>query len=380
MMPSIQETKRGRAPWGLLGMIALVLSLEGYLARHSLDFSRPEGTEWRLSGRAARRKDLRDPVLCFGSSMVKQAMIPRVVGRSLGKPVYNLAICGGPAPASYFLLRRALQAGAQPAALMVEFHPAGLAVSQAHFSGNWPHLLGARELADLAVTAGDPDFFAESVLAAFLPSVRDRHEIRAHVRGALRGEKTSLARYNLPMGRNVRVNRGAKIIPKNPTFQGEIAPHLRQTLLCDTWSCHPVNARYIRRFLELANERKIPVFWVIPPFAPGLQIEREKKGLDALYRQFVGGWQDRFPNLTVIDGLRSGYKNATFIDAMHFDWQGAYAFSTDVAAVVGNRLSDPNGGLRWLRLPDYRDPTPEIPLEDFARSVAIVNQRESSRR
>ncbi|SIN81403.1 Protein of unknown function [Singulisphaera sp. GP187] len=380
MMPPAPAMNRGPAPWGLLGMIALVLAIEGYVSRHEFDFTRPEGVEWRLSGQAARRPDLRGTILCFGSSMVKQGLLPRVVGRELGQPVYNLAMCGGPAPANYFLLRRALESGAKPAAILVEYHPGGLAVDQAHFASYWPSLLEVRELASLGQAAGDPLFFAESVVAKLLHTVRNRHELREHVQGALQGEARSFRRHNLPLQRNVQANRGAKVIPKNPAFQGEIAPHLRQTLLDASWSCNRINAVYIQRFLELAKQRQIPVFWIIPPFSPDLQREREQTGLDARYRQFVAGWQARFPNLTVLDGLRSGYQNSTFTDAMHFDWQGAYSFSADVAAVVGKRLVAPDDGRRWLALPTYRDRAAEVLLEDFAQSVAIVNQPKSTRR
>ena len=102
-------------PRGLLGMLALVALAETFVAHRALDLCRPEGWEWWLSGQAARRQDHREAVLCFGSSMVKQGVLPRVVSRPLGKPAYNLAMCAGPPPASYFLLRRARQSGARPA-------------------------------------------------------------------------------------------------------------------------------------------------------------------------------------------------------------------------------------------------------------------------
>lgn len=369
--PTAPRTRRRPIPWGLLGTLALVLAVEGALASRALDLSRPEGWEWWLSGQASRRQPRRDAVLVFGSSMVKQGLIPRVVGRPLGRPAYNLALCAGPAPASYFLLRRALDSGCRPAAILVEFHPGGLTAGHALYSAYWPHLLGFRELADLAWSARDPGFFAGAAVARALPSARDRDEIRAQVLAALRGESRSQRPYNVALRRNIRANRGAKVIPKNPQYRGEVAPHLRASLLATPWACTPVNAVYVGRFLALAESRGIPAFWLLPPFAPGAQADRERAGLDASYRQFARGWQARFPGLVVVDGLRTGYADSTFTDAMHLDWQGACSLSADVADVVGRHLARGTPGPRWVALPGYRERAVDVPLEDFARSVAI---------
>jgi len=361
-------------------MLALIVFIECGIAKHGLDIARPEAWEWWLSGRAARRHTEGKPILCFGSSMVKQAVIPRVIGRKLNKTVYNLALCAGPVPSSYHLLRRALDSGSRPEALLVEFHPAGLTESPSLYVDYWPHLLEFRELADLSLTARDPGFFATTTMARLLPSVRDRNSIRANLRAALRGESESNRRYNEPLRRNVLANRGAKVIPKNPQFRGEIADHLKRTLLTETWACHPVNRTYMDRFLSLAKAHDIPVFWLLPPFSPTLQAERERKGLDARYREFASRWQARYPNLVVVDGLRSNYADPVFIDAMHVDREGACAFSNDLADVLRDRLSKAPDNSRWITLPGYREHTSEAMIEDFARSVAVVNEAAARRR
>ena len=65
---------------------------------------------------------------------------------------------------------------------------------------------------------------------------------------------------------------------------------------------------------------------------------------------------------------------------MHLDWQGAGAFSADVAEVVDRHLADPARGPRWVALPGSRERASDVPLEHFARSVAVVNQKESQRK
>ena len=69
MSPFARQTMRGLVPWGLLGMLVLVLASERFVARPALDFTRPD----------------------------------------------------------YFMLRRALAAGTRPSAMVVEYHPQCLA-------------------------------------------------------------------------------------------------------------------------------------------------------------------------------------------------------------------------------------------------------------
>src|ERR1700710_913157 len=92
-----------RLPWGFLGMLVLVLGFERFVDRHSLDFTRPESQDWRSNGKAARSKVKGRDVLVFGTSMTQQSLLPRVLSEKTGGPAYNLSICAGQAPSSYFL-------------------------------------------------------------------------------------------------------------------------------------------------------------------------------------------------------------------------------------------------------------------------------------
>ncbi len=372
-----RRAKGSALPAGLIGMVVLIVAIECGISRRGLELSRPEAWEWWLSGQAARRQAEAAPILCFGSSMVKQAVIPRVIGKQLQRPVYNLSLCAGPAPSSYLLLKRALDSGSRPSAILVEFHPAGLTESPSLYLDYWPHLLGIPELADLAISAREPSFFAQTTLAHLIPSIRDRNPIRASLQAALRGASESNRQYNEPLRRNVLANRGAKVIPKNPEFHGEIADHLQRTLLTDSWACHPVNLAYAHRFFALARSKSIPVFWLMPPFSPSLQAQREQRGLDAAYREFARRCQQRYDNITVVDARHSNYPDPVFIDAMHVDWQGAYAFSADLAEVLSRSVSQSSTDPRWITLPNYREPTPNVMIEDFAHSVAVVNEGRS---
>src|SRR5690349_4029234 len=107
----MRSTERYRLPGGPLGMLAMVVVVEFFVARHDRDFSNVWVQPWKLSGEAATHTAKRFDMLCFGDSLVMHGVVPRVVAESLGRPVLNLAVAKGQMPTSFFLLRRAIEAG-----------------------------------------------------------------------------------------------------------------------------------------------------------------------------------------------------------------------------------------------------------------------------
>src|SRR4051794_22363536 len=114
---------RSQVPWGLIGAIITVLGVESFIMGRELDLIRPERYEWRLARRAADKKSQGCDVLCFGTSMVKQGVFPAIIERRTGLRTYNFAVCAGRTESSYYLLRRALEAGARPSAILMDVHP-----------------------------------------------------------------------------------------------------------------------------------------------------------------------------------------------------------------------------------------------------------------
>src|SRR5262249_14838585 len=150
-----------------------------------------------------------------------QGVIPAVLERATGRRAYSLAVCAGSAPAAYFLLRRALAAGARPAAVLVEFHPALLAAPPRSALAYLPDLAGLRDALDLSWATGDPGLFASMLLARALPTAKDRGQIRLLALAALRGEDASLRGYTMATLRQYRINRGARIDARQPGYRGE---------------------------------------------------------------------------------------------------------------------------------------------------------------
>ena len=134
----LRESRRAR---GFLGMLVLVAAVETHLARHELDITNPGAAILRYASRAARRKAANCEILCLGDSLIKFGIVPGVIEERLGRRTYNLAVVGGQAPGSYFLLRQALAAGAHPSALLVDFKPNFLAEDPRGSERQWTELV-----------------------------------------------------------------------------------------------------------------------------------------------------------------------------------------------------------------------------------------------
>src|SRR4051794_24059545 len=99
-------------PWGLLGMLAVVLAVEAFAAHHEDDlFLRVDAWSWKQTGRRAERAGIKSRVVCLGDSLVQVGVAPPIIEKYTGLSTCNLAISGGQPASSYYLLRRVLAAG-----------------------------------------------------------------------------------------------------------------------------------------------------------------------------------------------------------------------------------------------------------------------------
>src|SRR5262249_14919578 len=91
-MSGTRRNSRAGLPGGLLGMIALVVAVEGFVVSDPLRFvGNPDRLGWRTTRRvAAGGEARRSEVLCFGDSLVKHGVYPTVVESVLGRRAFNL--------------------------------------------------------------------------------------------------------------------------------------------------------------------------------------------------------------------------------------------------------------------------------------------------
>jgi hypothetical protein len=364
------ETRSGdRKGWpgGFLGLLVLVLAIESSVDRHAIDFATPERWAWQQSGRLARRVGTESEILCFGDSEMKMGIAPALIEERTRRRTFNLAVPGGHSPSSYYLLRRAIEAGARPPAVLVDFEMNFLSGSPQGIAHEWSALLDTRDSLELAWMARDAGLLATITLDRLVPSVRYRSSIRNTLAAALRSERIS-RRADIDMLLiNWRLNQGAQILPRNPAFQRPGIKVDRELMESPPWRCSPLYATYLRRFLALAASKGIAVVWVLPPVIPEVQAHRDERGDTARFTRFVQRFAAEFRNVTVLDARFCGYPHTVFYDQVHPDRQGAFLLSNALADRLGHFL-DGRTLPQWVDLPPYREQPADTRLRDMVQT------------
>ncbi len=362
----------GAFPWGFLGAIGLIVVVEltmGTWANRSGPSSQL-ALSWSSSCRAAGEPEARAEVVCFGDSLAKLAIVPRVLEHELGLSAYNLSVLAGQAPGSFMLLKRLLESGHRPRAILVDFACPLLSVPPGRNLDCWAEIADGGDCLDLVVRGGEPWLAAEITARTILPSWR----VRAGFRTRLGLEPV---RVPGPEGailtRNWLVNQGAQVAPK--AFL-PVAGALPEPYTGGSWAWRPdpTNERYVDAFLGLAESRGIPVFWLIPP-SRRERIERlGPAGVAAAHARFVAQRLARFPGLTVLDGQRLRWDDWGFRDPTHLNRDGAIAFSLAVARAIQALIPNHHGprSVDLAQTQARRTPGLESLVEDLDQSRAIL--------
>ena len=346
-------------------MLALVALGEAIVGRVEPSIIGVEPWDWRRTGAASVSPEVQSAaVLCFGDSLVKLGVQPRVLEAGLGKGrrAYNLALCAGRAPSSYFLLRRALEAGAKPEALVVDFNDSFLAEPPETTIRLYSELLRFREARELAGTMSRPDFASTVLTFQGLKAAKNRFEIRRAILDSLLGRwDGGKQAASVALRKNWKANRGGQVMPKvaTPLPDDSAAWAWVQP---SGWRADPTNLAYLSAFFELAEARKIPVFWLLPPLHPGFTARRVELGLDVPIDAFVAQIVAKFPQVVVVDGRRAKYDASVFIDMAHLDLDGSRRLSEALGSVVAQGLSRPD--VRVVAL--LPSPAPRVAAEGAA--------------
>ncbi|MFO0954375.1 MAG: hypothetical protein U0835_25095 [Isosphaeraceae bacterium] len=373
-----------RAPWGLVGMLALVALVEGAVARRVDGLVGVDQWGYLHARRAADREAGGAKILGLGDSLTKYHVVPPLVRERSGRALVNLAVAGSQPPASLYLFRRALAAGARPEAVVVDFATPMLRGGPRFSLVQWPFLLDPAEAADLAWLARDATLFASVTTAWALPSLRCRASARARVVAALQGKDDDRRRAGQAFRRNVEKNGGAYLFAAYPPEYGRswMTPEKADAIVREGYRrfyCDPINARAIDRILSLARSRGVRVFWVLPPVIGPVQDRLEASGYEADLCRFVAGWQRRYPNLTVVDARRSVADPGAFHDPNHLAAPAAASYSLALGDLLRDALSRP-GSPGWARLPNC--PSRPLPpgFEDAAASELALAAPDARRK
>jgi hypothetical protein len=348
--PPIRQARR--IPVGLLGMLVLVSVVETTISARRLDFTTVWADDWRCAAGAASHHVKGRDVLCFGDSLVKIGVYPKVIEARTGLKSYNLAVNAGTVPATYFLLRQALNAGAKPKAIVVDFFALMLPDDSLKATRRFSELATPGDCLELAMLEGAPEFLSATLLGKLLPSYKCRFEVRNSIKAALEGRRASPWPDQAGIWENWKSQDGAQPMPGNPN-RLLATPMLLSDLAPVGWTCDPINATYVEKFLALAGSRNIPVFWLMPPVSPEIQVYRDLRRTDEAYDRFARATLERHPDVTVLDARHSGYDGSVFIDPIHLDKRGAKALTSDLASRLVDRLGGRNQAEHWVALPTF---------------------------
>ena len=124
-------------------------------------------------------------------------------------------------------------------------------------------------------------------------------------------------------------------------------------------------------FLKLAEEHGIEVVWVVLPISPECLVRCDQLGASAAFDGLLRDHMNRFRNLRVVDGRRSGFPVGYFFDELHFNRTGAKIFTADVAArdFLAAREA---GADRWSTLPRFAPEKYRGKIEDISESRASI--------
>jgi len=369
-MSWLSLTARRSIPLGFLGMLALIGVGESFVSRNDLRFSHFDADAWKATRTAAHHLPA-GGVLLFGDSQIEFGISPITVESRLGQPTQSLALRRAQPPATYFLLREALQSGAVPAAIVVNFAPHLLEFDLDWNERFWPELANVDECLDLAQTLGAPSVFGPLALSRLLPSYLERQQIRENLMAGFRGETPTMPLSIQMTRRNRGMNRGAFLLTKRPPdFQHETGPWgvPRKPI----WTPAPANEAYIHRFLQLAAKHQIPVFCAVMPVVSKLKRLSESSGEEKAYYAWLGKLLVRYPQLRILDWRSSGYPDSMFIDAIHLDVEGAVSTGLALADYLAVHLKEAGTGERWVRMPPFRSDGSQFAIEHHIISDRIV--------
>jgi hypothetical protein len=380
-----ESRPRGAWPAGLIGAVGLIALSQGLIARNpgDVDVHSRLGASWESAYRSAAGDESRAEILCFGDSLIKLGILPRVLEACLGQSAYNMAVLGGQPPTAHFLLRHVLESGHRPRALIVNFSPLLLGMDPRVGLEWWATLPPAAERLELAWRAGDPALAASLILHGAMLSLSCRDAFRTAVGFAsfetARQEERPATDERDALLRNWRLNRGAQVAPRPfVPIQGSLPRPYDGAGW--RWQPHPVHAYYADRFLDQAQALGIPVFWILPPAEAGWLDRNARIGTLGAYRRYVRENVARFPVLTVLDMQRAGWDRSWFRDPIHLNRDGAIRLTLAVADAIARVRTTKEQPGRWVT-PDDGGSAPPRPfqelLEDLDQSRLAVNAGES---
>jgi hypothetical protein len=312
-------------------------------------------------------------ILVLGDSMVSHGVAVKVIKQATGLEGYNLSFSGAQTPITYYLFREALNSGAKPKFVVVDFFPKLLDSDPWFNVENIPFITTFSDCIELAWNNRDANLLGSLLTRKALPSARCRDSLRTAITDAFKGAGNLPRVTNRALVRNREFNRG--LIMMN-TKRGE---HLTFddyiSYLFPPFHCNPLSREYIDKFMKLAAANHVSVILLLPPYMPGLQARLEQIGFDAKHEEFVRSLVAEYPGLSVFDARHSNYDPNVFVDANHLQYDGALTFSAEIGDLLRAKMDgSPASSGRWVQVPVYKKRSIDIRHESFEESWMAVSK------
>ena len=255
----------------------------------------------------------------MGDSAAQGGIVADQLSKALtDKTVYNYAIAATGPEFPYFILKREIDAGKAPKLVIYAPSP--------HTFGSLriPLLIGGfcdwRETFEVASAGYQPIEVIYGLLCKLSYTLRNRERLAQLIKGdrpAVQPVSKAMATEAKPMSRAPRYT----IETLHPQYK-------------KPFSIEPFNKLYFEKFLNLAREHHIKIYWATLPILQTVLDCRKQYGFDSDYYQFLDGLRDQYG----IEFLQRDfliYGEDDFKDHIHLNEEAARRFT----AVLESRIS-----------------------------------------
>lgn len=274
-------------------------------------------------------------VQIIGASIARSGIVADEFNRNLESEtqVYNGAIPATGPEFAYFLLRRQIEAGKRPNTLLCTYPP--------HTFGSLriPLLVNFCDWGDLreiAATGMRPFDTVYGVLSKLSYTLRNREYIAGQL---LRKKRATFTASTLPPGAASDASAPKMFAPRFPAEN--LHPMYRKP-----FEVHPFNRHFLEKFLTLARENNIKVFWTTMPVLPVVYESRKPLNFDDAYYAMLDDLVARH-GVELLQKEFLLFSEAEFQDYTHFNQAGAQKLSRFLAEKLhaARKLSASNGQL-----------------------------------
>lgn len=310
------------ALWIFLAAVILIESMLAFVPDHSLL------TNLRSKVVPKKSPDL----LIMGDSVAQGGIIATQLETYLppGQFVYNMATPSAGPEFPYFQLKRTIDAGTPPKAIILAPSP------HTFMSMRVPLLVGAyctwSEIAQVTSSGLESLETLYGVLCRFSYTLRNREQIFSF----------------LKTGHFIEANEGTVVVKalaaKNPNRVRHWTLDELDARYKQPFSVQEFNHYYLNQFLNLASAHQIPVYWVTLPEMPVVEQCRQQYDFNTGYYRFI----DELEKKQQIHFLQRDFlvwSETNFIDQTHLSPDAAEKFTRIIGeGLEKNRLSNSLAG------------------------------------